>query len=255
MEEYQHIIVKLEENVAVVTLNRPKASNALNLQMVQEIDAAFAELRNDLAVKAVIITGDKNFAAGADITSMVNLTSEEAKNFSFNNIYSEIENLPKPTIAAMSGFALGGGLELALACDIRIASPEARFGLPEINLGIFPGAGGTQRLPKLIGISHAKEMIFGGEIINADKALQLGLINQITDDPMAEAFKMAQKYARKASIALGLAKQSINISYNVDLNTGLEYETIAWSSTFDTEDQKEGMKAFLEKRKPLFKGK
>jgi len=249
---YEFIDVKTQNGIAVIFLNRPKAMNALNKDMVLELDDAFEKMAGDSQVKAVVITGEKNFAAGADISNMLTLSPEEAKEFSFRHTFNKIEDFPKPVIAAISGFALGGGLELALVCDMRIAAPNANLGLPEINLGIFPGAGGTQRLPRLIGTSRAKEMIYTGDIININKATEYGLVDMVAENPLEEALKMAGKLAVKAPIALKLAKQCINLAIDTDQNKGIEFEAVAWSSTFATEDQREGMKAFKEKRKAVF---
>lgn len=251
---YQYIEVKIEDGVAVVSLNRPRELNALNKDMVLELDRLFDEMAGDPLVKAVIITGEKNFAAGADISNMVNLSPEEAKQFSFRHTFNKIEDFPKAVIAAISGFALGGGLELALACDIRIAYPTAKVGFPEINLGIFPGAGGTQRLPRLVGLGKAKELIYSGDVIVAERAQEYGLIDVLADEPLQEALKMARKYAAKAPVALKLAKQAINLASDVDLKTGIEFEAVNWACLFATDDQKEGMKAFMEKRKAKFVG-
>jgi enoyl-CoA hydratase len=253
--KYEFIDVKIQDGIAVVSLNRPNAMNALNKDMVLELDDAFEIMAGDSQVKAVVITGEKNFAAGADISNMLTLSPEEAKEFSFRHTFSKIEDFPKPVIAAISGFALGGGLELALVCDMRIAAPNAKLGLPEINLGIFPGAGGTQRLPRLIGPSRAKTMIYTGDIININMATEYGLVDLVAENPLEEALKMAGKLAVKAPIALKLAKQCIGLAFDTDQKKGIEFEAIAWASTFATEDQRDGMKAFVEKRKPIFKGK
>lgn len=252
---YQFIAIKRENEIAVVYLNRPREMNALNKEMVEELDRAFSEMAADDDIKAVVLTGEKNFAAGADITGMLTLTPDEARGFSFSRSFNNIEAFPKPVIAAIYGFALGGGLELALTCDMRVAAPGAKLGFPEINLGIFPGAGGTQRLPRLIGPGRAKEMIFGGNAIDAGKALEYGLINMLAEDPREEALKIAGRLAAKAPIALKLAKQCIGMAFDLDQNNGIEFEAAAWASTFATEDQREGMRAFVEKRRPTFKGK
>lgn len=252
---YQFIAIKRENEIAVVYLNRPREMNALNKEMVEELDRAFSEMAADDDIKAVVLTGEKNFAAGADITGMLTLTPDEARGFSFSRSFNNIEAFPKPVIAAIYGFALGGGLELALTCDMRVAAPGAKLGFPEINLGIFPGAGGTQRLPRLIGPGRAKEMIFGGNAIDAGKALEYGLINMLAEDPREEALKIAKRLAAKAPIALKLAKQCIGMAFDLDQNNGIEFEAAAWASTFATEDQREGMRAFVEKRRPTFKGK
>lgn len=252
---YQFIAIKRENEIAVVYLNRPREMNALNKEMVEELDRAFSEMAADDDIKAVVLTGEKNFAAGADITGMLTLTPDEARGFSFSRSFNNIEAFPKPVIAAIYGFALGGGLELALTCDMRVAAPGAKLGFPEINLGIFPGAGGTQRLPRLIGPGRAKEMIFGGNAIDAGKALEYGLINMLAEDPREEALKIAKRLAAKAPIALKLAKQCIGMAFDLDQNNGIEFEAAAWASTFATGDQREGMQAFVEKRRPTFKGK
>lgn len=253
--QFENIIVKVEDQIATITLNRPAVMNALNKDMVNELDQAAENIAANPDIKALIITGEKNFAAGADITSMVELNPEQARAFSFKDTFTKIENLTMPVIAAMDGYALGGGLELALTCDLRIATPAARFGLPEINVGIFPGAGGTQRLPRLIGVSRAKDMIYLGKMIDAPMALNYGLINQIVEaDLQAEALSLARRLAKKPAVALKLVKQTVNYGTGVDLKTGMEFEALAWGNLFATADQKEGMKAFMEKRKPEFSG-
>jgi enoyl-CoA hydratase len=252
---YENIIVRNENNVSIVNLNRPKSLNALNAAMVAELGKAFEAIAADPQVKAVVITGEKNFAAGADITDMVELSPEEAFDFAFSPVYNKIASCPKPVIAAIEGFALGGAMELALCCDIRIAAPNAKMGFPEISLGIFPGAGGTQRLPRLIGPSKAKKLIFTGAIVKGEEALSLGLVDTLAENPLEEATKLAADLAGKASVALKLAKECINTAADVDLNTGSAFEATDWARLFATADQKEGMRAFIEKRKPAFVGK
>ncbi len=251
---YDCISLDRREKIGIIELQRPEALNALNHQMIKELEQVFMELETDENVRAVIITGEKNFAAGADINDMLNFNPEQARAFSFRQCFARIEDFPKPVVAAISGFALGGGMELALVCDWRIADKTARLGLPEINLGIFPGAGGTLRLPRLIGAARAKEMIFSGRTINAQQALQYGLINQLADDALAEAIETAEMLASKPPIALKLAKQCINQAFDIDGFKAIEFESIAWASCFATQDQKEGMKAFTDKRKPEFTG-
>jgi enoyl-CoA hydratase len=253
--DFENILLSVTGGVALLKLNRPKALNALNSNVIKELDLAIDALSADPAVRVLIITADGNFAAGADIKQMIEMNPEEAKGFAFTPTFSKIENMMKPTIAAISGFALGGGLELALVCDLRIASADAKLGLPEINLGIIPGAGGTQRLPRLIGASRAKELIFQGVIIDANKALQYGLINEIAENPLETAMQLAEKLAGKAPLAIKAAKQCIHMTAKTDLRSGIEYEEAAWSGLYATEDQKEGMRAFVEKRKPTFTGK
>jgi enoyl-CoA hydratase len=252
---YENIIVRIENNVAVVNLNRPKSLNALNSDMVAELGRAFEELSGDAQVKVVIITGEKNFAAGADITNMVELTPEEAYDFAFSPVYNKIAACPKPVIAAIEGFALGGAMELALCCDLRIAAPNAKVGFPEITLGIFPGAGGTQRLPRLIGPAQAKKLIYTGAIIKGEAAHALGLVDTLADNPLEAALALAQELAAKPPVALKLAKECIDRAGDVDVNTGIAFEATSWARLFATSDQKEGMRAFIGKRKPAFTGK
>ena len=252
--DFENIHLSLIEKVAILKLQRPKAMNALNSKLMEELEQAIEAISTDPAIRAVVFSGEGNFAAGADIKEMIEMNPEEAKAFGFSKRFGKIESLTKPTIAAVSGYALGAGLELALCCDIRIAGPDAKLGLPEINLGIIPGAGGTQRLPLLIGISRAKELIFQGAIIDSSKALQYGLINQIAEDPLEAALELAQKLALKPPIAIKMAKQCIHMTSEIDLQAGIEFEAIAWSSLYATKDQKEGMRAFAEKRTAEFKG-
>lgn len=247
----------VENGIATITIDRPDVLNALNRDLVTELGSLIDELTADKAIRALIITGTgKNFAAGADIADMVELAPSEARAFSFSGVFDKIEGLPIPVFAAIQGYALGGGLELALACDFRICSTTAKLGLPEIKLGIMPGAGGTQRLPKLIGLSRAREMIYFGTIIDAEKALQWGLCDRVVDgDPAEHAKYMAEKLLEKSPIALEAAKKSVNFVNDADMASGIAYEAVVWADLFSTADQKEGMRAFLEKRKPNFTGK
>jgi len=251
---YQYISLERCEGIAIIRLQRPEALNALSRQMIEELEQCFMELEADKKAGAIIITGEKHFAAGADINDMLEFSPEQARAFSFRHCFARIEAFPKPVLAAVSGFALGGGMELTLVCDWRIADKTARFGLPEINLGIFPGAGGTLRLPRLIGTARAKEMIFSGGTIKAEQALEYGLINQIAEDALAETIKTAKMLAGKPPIALKLAKQCISQAFDIDGVKAIEFESIAWASCFATRDQREGMQAFTEKRKPEFQG-
>ncbi|MDR1029069.1 MAG: enoyl-CoA hydratase/isomerase family protein [Clostridiales Family XIII bacterium] len=253
--KYENIIVRTDGNIVIVNLNRPKSLNALNAALIAELSDAFDRLIGDPGIRAVVMTGEQNFAAGADITDMVEFTPEEARAFTFSATFNKIAACPKPVIAAIEGFALGGGMELALCCDFRIASPGAKMGFPEINLGIFPGAGGTQRLPRLIGISKAKRMIFTGALLKGEAALACGLVDALSDNPSTEAMALAAELALKPPVALRLAKQCVNLSDETDLNVGLEFEASNWARLFATEDQKEGMRAFTEKRKAQFTGK
>jgi enoyl-CoA hydratase len=252
---YENIIVNKENHIATVSLNRPGSLNALNSDLIAELDKAFDDLSADAEVRVVVITGEKNFAAGADITNMVELTPEEARDFTFSDTYDKIMNCPKPVIAAIEGFALGGGMELTLSCDFRIAAPNAKMGFPEITLGIFPGAGGTQRLPRIVGLSKAKKLIFTGAIIRGEEALACGLVDSLADHPLEETMKLAEDLAARPAVALKLAKECINISADTDLKTGIAYEASNWARIFATSDQKEGMRAFIAKRKPEFTGK
>lgn len=251
------VIYKKEGKVAVLGINRPKALNALSSKIVGEIGKVITQISNDEEVRALLIYSEKNFAAGADIGDMVECSEVEAKAFVFSPVFNKIEKLKIPTIAAIEGFALGGGLELALTCDIRFASESAKMGFPEINLGIMPGAGGTVRAPKIIGVSAAKDLIFTGNTINAERALLLGLVNYVAskDSLYDEALTYAKKLAEKAPIALKTAKETVDRGTAISTEKGIELECNNWASLFNTEDQKEGMRAFLKKQKPNYKGK
>lgn len=253
----QNILLTRQNQTAIVTIDRPHLRNALDRSTVDELDHIVEELAHDKTIRTVIFTGgEDHFAAGADIKEMMDGNPEFARAFSFKDTFNKIEALEKTTIAAIAGFTLGGGLELALACDFRIAKTTARFGLPEITLGIFPGAGGTQRLPRLIGMARAKEMIFLGTMIDAATALNYGLVTRVTNDSVLnEAMVLADKLNHLPPIALRMSKQLIQQGMDSDLKTGINFEAVSWTNLFATEDQKEGMKAFLEKRKPDFQGK
>lgn len=255
--EYKNINFRTEKNISFIEINRPEVLNALNKDTVIEIEKALDEIRSDKTVKTLIVSGSgKNFAAGADIGGMADHTVLEAKEFTFNRAFNALQDLPVPVIAAVSGFALGGGLELALTCDFRICGKDAKMGMPEIKLGIFPGAGGTQRLPALIGPARAKMMIFLGNPIDADTAFQWGLCDIVTDkNPIEEAVILAEKLAERPSAALSQCKKVINYGCYRNQREGIIYEEESWAALFATDDQKEGMKAFLEKRKPVFKGR
>jgi enoyl-CoA hydratase/carnithine racemase len=255
---FKNLILTIENGVAVVQLNRPNALNALNSETIAELDAACDIFEKNRDVRVVIFTGgEKAFAAGADVTELADADPlaayENAKNA--HKVYDRIESLPMPTIAAVNGPALGGGCELALSCDFRIAGEGAIFGLPEITLGIIPGAGGTQRLTKLVGPSKAKEMIFFGTPVKAPQALEIGLVSKVVPDEevIEEAKKMAEKLKARPGVALRFAKEAINIGVNTDMNTGKKFELSRFSLVFSTKDQKEGMKAFCEKRKACFR--
>ncbi|MCR4400583.1 MAG: enoyl-CoA hydratase-related protein [Syntrophomonadaceae bacterium] len=258
--ELKTLLYEKADGVATITLNRPKAFNALNDELMGELDRLMDEVAADDEVKAVIITGNaKAFAAGGDIAYMASADPLKAEAFIAlcHRAIDKIENLDKPVIAAIAGMALGGGCELAMGCDIRIAAEGAIIGQPEINLGIMPGAGGTQRLARLVGMGWAKQLIFSGENIDAETALRIGLVNKVVpaESLLEEATKLAKKLAAKAPVAMRMAKKCINLGANVDLASGLVFEQKVWSFLFATADQKEGMAAFLEKRKPVFQGR
>lgn len=251
--EYQ-----IKKQIGIIYIRRPESLNALNRQTVKELDQLLKQIRGNKEIRALIMGSKENFAAGADIREMVRCDRDEARNFSFSNTFNALENLKIPTIAAIDGYALGGGLELALACDLRIASQTAKLGFPEINLGIMPGAGGTIRTPRLLGEARAKEMIFLGEVINGIKAEQLGLVNKAVpkENLMETAEAWAEKLIEKAPLALLKAKETIDAGISISSKyEALEFEREKWSSLFDTDDQHEGMMAFLEKRSPCYNGK
>lgn len=259
--ELANVTLEKEGSIAVVTINRPKALNALNSETLKDIETVIDELANDDAIYAVIVTGsgEKAFVAGADITEMKDLNVMEGRKFGIlgNRVFRKLESLEKPVIAAVNGFALGGGCELSMACDIRIASTKAKFGQPEVGLGITPGFGGTQRLARIVGTGMAKEMIYTGKIINAEEAFRIGLVNKIVepDKLMDEARALANTIAMQAPIAVKLCKSAINRGMQCDIDTAIMYESEAFGECFSTEDQKEGMTAFTEKREKNFKNK
>ncbi len=258
MNEYETLLFEKKDRIGTITFNRPKALNAMNQQVFFELSRVLDDVRGDREVRVVIMTGQgtKSFIAGTDITEMQHLTSSQAREFALlaKNAVDRIENLEKPVIAAINGFALGGGCEIALACDLRIASENARLGQPEITLGIIPGSGGTQRLQRLIGLAKAKELIFTGEVIDAQAALQIGLVNRVVpvSSLMEEAERLAKKMVDLGGVALGLAKAAVNFGSRVGLAEALQYEIECFSQCFATKDQEEGMAAFLERRKPRF---
>jgi len=253
-----NLLMEVENEVAVVTINRPKSLNALNSETLSELDQCFSEIETRKDIKVVILTGagEKSFVAGADISEMVNRTAAEGYAMSqlACQTFNRLENMPQVSIAAVNGFALGGGCEIAMACDIRVASENAKFGQPEVNLGTIPGFGGTQRLPRLVGKGRAKELIFTGDMIDAQEAYRIGLANKVV--PQAELLdyckKMAAKIISKGSYAVTLAKAAINSGLDMDLLNGLKLETGFFGVSFATADKKEGMSAFLEKRQAKF---
>lgn len=261
MTNYNTLKLEVEQEIAVLTINRPKALNALNTEVIIELNHALDAVEANPSIRALIVTGagEKSFVAGADIAEMASKNAEEGRQFSKhgNDVFSKLENLSIPTIAAVNGFALGGGCELALANDIRIASDNAVFGQPEVGLGITPGFGGTQRLVRTIGLGIAKELIYTGSNIKADYALEIGLVNKVVEaGSVVDAAKLlASKIIKNAPMAVRASKRAINQGLNLDLERALSLEVEIFSGLFATEDQKEGMKAFLEKRKPSFKDK
>lgn len=256
--DYNFLKVEKEGGITILKISAPKSLNALNSTILKEL-AHFVD-NLDISTRVLIITGDgeKSFVAGADISEMANLNEQQGYEFGKlgAQVFRAIEVLPIPVIAAVNGFALGGGCELAMACDIRIASIKAKFGQPEVGLGIIPGFSGTYRLAKLIGQGYAKEMIYTGKVIRADEALRIGLVNA-TYEPeqlMPAVMEMAQKMLANAPVAISLAKQSINENYDLDAEASLELENKLFGKCFATRDQKEGMAAFLEKRHANFTG-
>ena len=259
MAEYETILTSVEENVGTITINRPDVRNALSTQVLGDIRGALAEFRHDDEVGVVVFTGagDRAFAAGADINELRERTFLDALASLMQAVYDEIEDYEKPTIAAVNGLALGGGCELAMACDIRIASENARFGQPEVNLSIIPGAGGTQRLARLVGKGKATEMILTGEIIGAEEAHRVGLVTRVIScDELVDAVReTARSIMSKGPLAIRLAKLAIRTGVETDLRTGLVIERLAQAVLLTSEDKREGTSAFLEKREPEFKGK
>ncbi|MCK5773527.1 MAG: enoyl-CoA hydratase/isomerase family protein [Thermoplasmata archaeon] len=257
--EFENVIVDKENGIAVIRINRPKALNALNEDTLRDLMHAVTELEVDTEIKVVILTGEgKAFIAGADIKHMSNLTPLEAKIFAEygHNLLNKIEGSRLPFIAAVNGYALGGGCEVMMACDIAIASKKALLGQPEINLGISPGFGGTQRMTRHVGRMKAKELLLTGDNISADEALRLGLVNRVVEPEtlMEEAMVTARKIASKSSVQTAFIKALVNKGADIDLATANYLEISYFSSSFSTHDQKEGMAAFIEKRKPDFHG-
>jgi enoyl-CoA hydratase len=258
--DFKHILFKIEEGITTLTFNRPKALNALNGELLDEMSQALDAAAVSEEIRVLILTGsgDKSFVAGADITELARCNALQAKVFATkgHNAINKLQCLDIPVIAAVNGFALGGGSEIALACDFIFASENAKFGLPEITLGIIPGFGGTQRLPRLIGPSMAKEMIFTGKMISAAEALSLGMVNRVVsaDALMTEVMTTAKAISQKGKVSLRAAKHVVNAGLNVDLKTGCRMEVDAFALCMASEDAKEGTTAFLEKRKAVFKG-
>jgi enoyl-CoA hydratase len=256
---FKNIITEVENGIGMIIINRPELRNALDLETLQEIERAMEEWINEQNVRVVIFTGagDKSFAAGADIAELSQRTMIQALLPNMTATYRKIEMFEKPTIAAINGYALGGGLELALACDIRIASLNAKMGLPELNLAIMPGAGGTQRLSRIVGKGRAMELILTGNIITAEKAEQIGLISQAVhqEELIPTAKEYARKIGAKGPLAVRLAKSVIHRGAEMDMETALYLEKLAQTILMGSEDKVEGTQAFLDKKTPRFKGK
>jgi enoyl-CoA hydratase len=258
---FKNLKIEKKDGIATIKINRPQVLNALNKDTISELTTAVEELDADKNVKVVILTGEGNkaFIAGADIKQMAEMTPLEGKKFAElgHNMLMKIENSRLPFIAAINGYALGGGCEVLMACDICIAAKSAKIGQPEINLGVHPGFGGTQRLPRLVGRMKAKELLFTGKNIDAEEAYKIGLVNKVVDDDklMETAQKLAGQIAGKSTVQTAFIKSLVNKGTDIDINTACALEISYFSSSFSTKDQKEGMKAFLEKRKPEFKGK
>ncbi len=253
---YENILLQKEDNITVITISRPESLNALNAQTIKELGSALDALDADTSCRVIILTGsgEKSFVAGADIKEFSDFGQEKAEELARtgqNILFDKIENMTKPVIAAVNGFALGGGLELAMACHIRYASENARLGLPEVTLGLIPGYGGTQRLPKLIGKGRANEMIFSAKMIPAARAKEIGLVNEVypIEELLTKAKELADGIARNSPMAISKAIHAVNLS---DTDQGFETEIRSFGELFDLSDKKEGVSAFLEKRKPNF---
>jgi len=253
---YENILLDKQDNTTVITINRPESLNALNAQTIKELSSALDELNADTSCRVIILTGsgEKSFVAGADIKEFSDFGQEKAEELArngHNTLFNKIENMTKPVIAAVNGFALGGGLELTMACHIRYASENARLGLPEVTLGLIPGYGGTQRLPKLVGKGMANEMIFSAKMIPAAKAKEIGLVNEVypIEELLTKTKELADVIARNSPMAISEAIHAVNLS---DTDQGFETEIRSFGELFDLADKKEGVSAFLEKRKPNF---
>ena len=253
---YENITIETEEKIAIVTINRPLSLNALNSQTILELSKVFNDLDSDDKIRVIILTGsgEKSFVAGADIKEFADFGTKAAEDLARNGqniLFDTIENLSKPVIAAVNGFALGGGLELAMSCHIRYASENAKLGLPEVTLGLIPGYGGTQRLPKLVGKGRANEIIFSAKMISAQRAKEIGLVNEVfsTEELLAKTKELATTNAKNSPMAISKAIVAVNKS---DQQDGFETEIKSFGELFEMEDKKEGVQAFLEKRKPLF---
>lgn len=248
----------VQDRIATITIDRPAVRNALDEPTAGEIERALVEAEENRDVSVLVFTGggERVFVSGADLRDLQYRKARQVLEASLNHLFSRIDAFPKPTIAAMNGHALGGGMELALACDFRIAVSDAKLGFPEVGLGILPGAGGTQRLPRLVGLGRAKELILTADPIDADRALAMGLVNRVVsrEDLESATRELAGKIASRAPLALRLAKAALNLAARVPLDSGLAFEVVSQSVLFETKDKKEGITAFLEKRKPRFLG-
>ncbi len=257
--EFEHLGIAVEDGIAVVTIDRPEALNALNGELMFELATALDLLEGDLAVHALVLTGSgRAFVAGADVANLAQLDDAFAgreASLAGQDLMNSLAAIPFPTIAAINGFALGGGLELALACDLRVAATTAKLGLPEVGLGLIPGYGGTQRLPRLIGTGRALDLILTGRHVGAEEALAMGLVNRVADDALEEAVALARLTLRNGPIAIGLAKEAVARGHDVTLPQGLEIEADLFGLATTTEDMKEGTAAFLEKRTAEFQGR
>ncbi len=256
--DYQYIIVEKQDGVGLVRFNRPKALNALSPELMTELGDALTAFDADPEVGAIVLTGNERaFAAGADIKAMANANATDMLLNDLIEKWETINHIKKPVIAAVSGYALGGGFELAMACDMIIASESAQFGQPEINLGIIPGFGGTQRLTRAVGKALAMEMVLLDRRLSAEEARQFGLVNHVfpVETYLDETLKLAKKLARQAPVAVRLGKEAVNKAFELSLHEGLAFERRAFHLLFATEDQKEGMAAFIEKRRPQWKGR
>ncbi len=258
--EFETLIYQQNNHVGVVTINRPQALNALNEKVLQELALLAGHIKSDKNIRVLIITGsgEKAFVAGADIKAMQKMTPQQAEEFSITaqTAFNAIESLPFAVIAAVNGFALGGGCELALSCDIILESEKAKFGLPEVSLGLLPCFGGTQRLPRAVGLYKAREMVFSGEFYSARQCREFGFVNQVItpEDLLNEAQKLAETIASRGPVAVAKAKQSLNTGFELHINDGLKQEAALFGELFSTEDHHEGINAFIEKREPHFKG-
>lgn len=255
---YENILINQEGRVGIVQINRPKVLNALNRVTIGEIIDALERFDNDDAIGCMIVTGDERaFAAGADITDMAQVTPVEMLNSPFIDYWDRLSRIHKPIIAAVSGYALGGGCELAMACDLIVASESARFGQPEINIGVIPGAGGTQRMTRAVGKTLAMEIILNGRFLTAEEAVRFGLANRVlpVEKYLESAIALASEIAARAPVAVRLGKEAVNAAFETNLQAGLALERRLFYLLFATEDQKEGMAAFIEKRPPNWEGK